>query len=63
MLCEANQRAADYGKFQGVIMYLLSLTVSLFLPNQRVSESLDAMRHGRHGNDCSNLYSKCPFSL
>ena len=82
MLCEANQRAGDYGKdtnteklnslsvlmifkgvAQGLLMYFLSLAVSFLLQNQRVSESLEAMKFGRKGNDCTQLYPKCPFSL
>ncbi|CAL8091867.1 unnamed protein product [Orchesella dallaii] len=63
MLCEANQRAADYGPAHGVLMYFLSLTVSAILRDQRVSESMEAMRKGRHGLDCRSSYPHCPFSL
>lgn len=63
MLCEANQRAGEYGVLQGVVMYFLSLAVSLLLENQKVSDSLEAMKIGRRGGDCAQLYQKCPFSL
>lgn len=63
MLCEANQRAAEYGNGYGVMTYALSLSVSFLLKGQRVSESMEAMRRGRHGMDCKYTYPKCPFSL
>ncbi len=63
MLCEANQRAGEYGVVQGLVMYFLSLGVSLLLQHEKVSNSLQAMQIGRRGGDCSQLFANCPFSL
>ena len=62
LLCEANQRAVDYGATHGVLMYLASLFVSFWLRDLRVSSSIEAMKRGRHGDNCTLPYP-CPFSL
>ena len=63
LLCESNQQAVSRGLFDSFLTYLSGFAISFFLNEAPVSQNLEAMRAGRHGKNCGELYPRCAISL
>ncbi|XP_068212717.1 uncharacterized protein [Palaemon carinicauda] len=63
LLCESNQQAVSRGFLDSLVTYVSGFSVSFFLRQAPVSQNLEAMRAGRKGQNCMELYPKCAISL
>ncbi|XP_064083648.1 uncharacterized protein LOC135199489, partial [Macrobrachium nipponense] len=63
LLCESNQQAVSRGFLDSLVTYLSGFSVSFFLRQAPLSQNLEAMRAGRKGQNCVELYPKCSISL
>ena len=62
LLCESNQQAAKRGLASTLLTYVGGLLVSLTVSGG-LSGSLEAMREGRQGGDCTQTFRRCDVTL
>ncbi|KAK7080266.1 hypothetical protein SK128_016794, partial [Halocaridina rubra] len=63
LLCESNQQAISRGFLDSLVTYISGFSVSFFLHHAPISRNLEAMRAGRKGQNCIELYPKCSITL
>ncbi|XP_071518182.1 uncharacterized protein [Panulirus ornatus] len=63
LLCETNQQAVRRGFFDSLVTYVSGFAVSFFLHEAPLSRNLEAMRAGRKGQDCIEMYPRCSITL
>ncbi|KAK4315923.1 hypothetical protein Pmani_012884 [Petrolisthes manimaculis] len=63
LLCESNQQAVSRGFIDSLVTYVSGFAVSFFLHEAPLSRNLHAMRAGRKGQNCIELYPTCSITL
>ncbi|XP_042862819.1 uncharacterized protein LOC122247551 [Penaeus japonicus] len=63
LLCESNQQAVSRGFLDTLVTYISGFAVSFFLHEAPLSRNLQAMRAGRKGQNCIEIYPKCSITL
>lgn len=63
LLCESNQQAVSRGLFDSFLTYISGFAISFILDEAPVSKNLEAMRAGRTGKNCGELFPRCAISL
>ncbi|KAG7164595.1 putative DM4/DM12 family-like protein 8 [Homarus americanus] len=63
LLCESNQQAVSRGFFDSLVTYISGFAVSFFLHEAPLSRNLEAMRSGRKGQNCIEIYPQCSITL
>ncbi|ROT77173.1 uncharacterized protein [Penaeus vannamei] len=63
LLCESNQQAVSRGFLDTLVTYISGFAVSFFLHEAPLSRNLQAMRAGRKGQNCIEIYPRCSITL
>ncbi|XP_053631074.1 uncharacterized protein [Cherax quadricarinatus] len=63
LLCESNQQAVSRGLLDSFVTYISGFAVSFLLHEAPLSRNLEAMRAGRKGYNCIELYPHCSITL